>query len=199
MMMKPVLFGLLITGFCFGQTLSVGVLGGAPFSDVVNNGTFAPINTVVTSSNFTVGPSVQLNLPLNLRVELDALYRPYGFKLFNQLIAAPVNNGTSVSGQQWSFPLLVQYRFPFPIVQPFVEVGPSFQHLTGAGSLTSTITGPGQLLHSSNIGVVFGGGVDVKVPFVRLSGELRYTRQTTSYFSNISNLNQAEVLFGIHF
>jgi hypothetical protein len=41
--------------------------------------------------------------------------------------------------------------------------------------------------------------VDVKVPLVRLSGELRYTRQTVSNFSDISNLNQAEVLFGIHF
>lgn len=198
-MIKPLLLGLLITGFSFGQSLSVGVLGGAPFTDVVNNGTIAPINTVVTSSNFTVGPSVQLNLPLNLRVEFDALYRPYGFNLYNQLIAAQVNNGTSVSGQQWSFPLLLQYRFSFPIVRPFLEVGPSFQHLTGTGSLTSAITGPGELLHSSNVGIVLGGGVDVKVPFVQLSGELRYTRETTSYFSNISNLNQAEVLFGVHF
>jgi Outer membrane protein beta-barrel domain len=199
MMIKPVLLALLLTGFSFGQTLSVGVLGGAPFTNVVNNGTVAPINTVVTSSNFTLGPSVQLNLPLNLRVEFDALYRPYGFRLYNQLVEAALNNGTSVSGQQWSFPLLLQYRFSFPIVRPFLEVGPSFQHLTGTGSLTSAITGPGQLLHSSNVGIVLGGGVDVKVPFVRLSGELRYTRESNSYFSNISNLNQAEVLFGIHF
>jgi hypothetical protein len=195
MMIKPVLLGLLITGFSFGQTLSVGVLGGAPFNDVVNNGTFTSVNTVVTSSNFTIGPSLQLNLPLNLRVELDALYRPYGFRLFNQL----ANNTVSVSGQQWRFPLLFQYRFPFPIVQPFLEVGPSFQHLTGAGSVASAFTGPGKLLHSSDVGIVLGGGVDVKVPLVRLSGELRYTRESVSYFSNISNLNQAEVLFGIHF
>jgi hypothetical protein len=199
MMIKPALLGLLITGLSFGQTLSVGVLGGAPFNDVVNNGTVSSVNTVVTSSNFTVGPSIQLNLPLNLRVEFDALYRPYGFTLFNQLVAAPVNNGVSVSGQQWRFPLLVQYRFPFPVVRPFLEVGPSFQHLTGAGSVTGAFTGPGQLLHSSDVGIVLGGGVDVKVPLVRLSGELRYTRESVSFFSNISNLNQAEVLFGIHF
>jgi hypothetical protein len=198
-MTKPFLLGLLITGFSFGQTLSVGVLGGAPFTDVVNNGTTGPIHTVVTSSNFTVGPAVQLNLPLNFRVEFDALYRPYGFTLYNQVVGVPANSGISASGQQWRFPLLLQYRFPFPIVRPFLEVGPSFQHLTGPGSLASTITGPGQLLRSSNVGIVLGGGVDVKVPLVRLSGELRYTRQTNSFFSNISNLNQAEVLFGIHF
>jgi hypothetical protein len=198
-MVKPLLLGLLIAGFSFGQTLSVGVLGGAPFTDVVHNGTVAPITTVVNSSNFTIGPSLQVSLPLGLRVEFDALYRPYGFKLYNQLIAAALNPGTSVSGQQWSFPLLLQYRFSFPIARPFLEVGPSFQHLTGTGSLASTITGPGQLLHSSDVGIILGGGVDVKIPLVRLSGELRYTRQTVSNFSNISNLNQAEVLFGIHF
>ena len=198
-MIKPALLGLLISGFCFGQTLSVGVLGGAPFTDVVNNGSVGPINTVVTSSNFTIGPALQLSLPLNLRVEFDALYRPYGFTLYNRLIAAPINNGTSVSGQQWRFPLLVQYRFPFPVVHPFVEVGPSFQHLTGTGSLISAIAAPVQLLHTSNVGIVIGGGVEVKVPLVRLSGELRYTRDSVSYFSNITNLNQAEVLFGIHF
>lgn len=197
-MIKPLLLGLLITGFSFGQSLSVGVLGGAPFTDVVHNGSVASVNTVVTSSNFTVGPSVQLNLPANLRVEFDALYRPYGFTLSSFLLGV-AGNGAGVSGQQWSFPLLLQYRFSFPVVRPFLEVGPSFQHLTGTGSVTSAITGPGQLLHSSNVGIVLGGGVDVKVPFVRLSGELRYTRETTSYFANISNLNQAEVLFGVHF
>jgi hypothetical protein len=60
-------------------------------------------------------------------------------------------------------------------------------------------TGPGALLRQSDAGLVIGGGVYVKVPFVRLSGELRYTRQTVSDFASISNLNQAEVLFGVHF
>ncbi len=198
-MMKSILLGLLATGLSFGQSISLGVLGGAPFTDVVNNGTVNPIKTVVNSSNFTFGPSVQLNLPLGLRVEVDALYRPYGFNLYNALTGSPANNGTSVSGQRWSFPVLAQYRFSFPIVKPFLEVGPSFEHLTGTGGLVNGITGPGRLLHSSGVGIVLGGGVDVKVPFVRLSAELRYTRETVSNFSGISNLNQAEVLFGIHF
>lgn len=193
-MIKLILPGLLITGLSFGQTLSVGILGGAPFTDVVHNGSVNSVTSITNSSNFTVGPSVQLNLPLGLRVEVDALYRPYGFNL-----QSAIANTNSVSASQWRFPVLLQYRFHFPIARPFVEVGPSFEHLSGISSIATSITGPGQLLHSSDVGIVLGGGVDLKIPLVRLSGELRYTRETVSNFSNISNLNQAEVLFGVHF
>lgn len=193
-MRNSVVLGLLLSGFCFGQTFSVGVLGGAPFTDLVSNGNVNSVTAITNSSNFTIGPSVQLGLPFGLRVEVDALYRPYGFRLQN----IPVLN-QNVSGQQWRFPVLAQYRFPFPVIRPFLEVGPSFEHLTGANSLTSTIGSPYRLAHSSNVGIVLGGGVDLKLPIVRLSGELRYTRETVSNFSNISNVNQAEVLFGVHF
>jgi hypothetical protein len=197
-MVKPLLFGLVIAGLSFGQTLSVGVLGGAPFTDVVHNGNVNSATSIVNSSNFTIGPSVQLNLPLGLRVEVDALYRPYGFKLQSAPTPAGYST-TSVSASQWRFPVLLQYRFNFPVVRPFLEVGPSFEHLSGISSIASSITGPGHLLHSSDAGIVLGGGVDLKLPIIRVSGELRYTRQTVSNFSDISNLNQAEVLFGIHF
>jgi hypothetical protein len=32
-----------------------------------------------------------------------------------------------------------------------------------------------------------------------VSGELRYTRETVSQIASFSNLNQAEVIFGVHF
>ena len=178
------------------QSLSVGFLGGANFNDVVNAanaGTYQPIST---SNNFTVGPSVRVNLPASFRIEVDALYRPYGFTL---------NGGASgvytVSAQQWRFPVLAQYRFNAPVVKPFVEAGLSFDHLAGISDAAKGVitSGPGALLHQSDAGFVIGGGVDVKIPFVRLSGELRYTRATVSDFASISNLNQAEVLFGMHF
>lgn len=122
---------------------------------------------------------------------------PYGFSLEG-------GNGVNypVSAQQWRFPVLLQYRFDgVAIVHPFVEAGLSFDHLAGlSDAAKSAITsGPGALLHQSNADFVIGGGVDVKIPFVRLSGELRYSRATVSDFANISNLNQAEVLFGVHF
>jgi hypothetical protein len=178
------------------QALSVGVLGGANFNAVVSAagaGTYTP---VVNSSNFTIGPSVRVNLPAGFRIEVDALYRPYGFTL---------NGGASgvypVSAQQWRFPVLLQYRFNAPLVHPFVEAGLSFDHLAGISDAAKSViaSGPGTLLHQTNADFTIGGGVDVKIPFVRLSGELRYSRATVSDFAGISNLNQAEVLFGVHF
>jgi len=137
-----------------------------------------------------------VNLPASFRIEVDALYRPYGFSVTG---GGGVNY--PVTAQQWRFPVLAQYRFNAPVVKPFVEAGLSFDHLAGISDAAKSViaTGPGALLHQSDAGFVIGGGVDVKIPFVRLSGELRYTRATVSDFASISNLNQAEVLFGVHF
>lgn len=180
------------------QSLSVGVLGGANFNNVVSAASAGSFQSVATSSNFSIGPSVRVNLPARFRIEFDALYRPYSFNLNG---GGGVNY--AVTAKQFTFPVLLQYRLggPAPLVHPFVEAGLSFDHLLGiSNAASSAITsGPGALLHQSDAGFVLGGGIDVKIPFVRLSGELRYTRQTAAEFASISNLNQAEVLFGIHF
>lgn len=195
--------GVLCAASASAQSIfSIGVIGGAPFTDAVNTTTVADLTIVPKSTNFTVGPSFQVNLPLSLRLEVDALYRPYGFSgtalinPFTPLTAAPGN----VSGSQWTFPILAQYRFHTPIVKPFVEVGVSFDHLSNLSTAANDITsGPGTLIHQTSAGIVLGGGVDVKIPFIRLSGELRYTHLGSAYFQGISNLNQAEVLVGVHF
>jgi hypothetical protein len=183
---------------------SIGVIGGAPFTDVVNATNQNNLAFISKSINFTVGPAFQINLPLSLRIEADALYRPYGF-ITTELLQSPgfaggLSTVSNVSGNQWTFPIVAQYRFKMPIVKPFVEAGVSFDHLSGLSAAAKELTsGPGTLLRQTNAGVVLGGGVDVKVPFVRLSGELRYTHQGSAYFQGISNLNQAEVLLGVHF
>ena len=96
--------------------------------------------------------------------------------------------------------MLAQYRFKLPLVSPFVEAGLAVNHLSDISVVGANLTsGPGALVHQTNAGVVIGAGVDVKVPFVRISGELRYTRQGEAYFANVSNLNQAAFLVGLHF
>jgi hypothetical protein len=179
------------------QSLSVGVIGGAPFTDVTTSNVVNGLQSIAKSTNFTVGPALQVNLPLSLRVEVDALFRPY------HITITGLNVSDDISGQQWSFPVLLQYRVhtPAPLLHPFVEAGLSFDHLSGisAAAKSAIASGPGQLLHQSDAGIVLGAGIDVKVPFVRVSGELRYTRATVSDFDSFSNLNQAEVLVGVHF
>ena len=142
------------------QSLSVGILGGAPFTDVVNGDQINGIQSIAKSTNFTVGPALQVNLPLSLRLEVDALFRPYHFSLLEPF------NSVDISAQQWRFPVLLQYRFRAPLVKPFVEAGLSFDHLSGISSAAKSViaSGPGQLLHQSDAGVVLGAGIEVKVP-----------------------------------
>jgi hypothetical protein len=193
-MRKLVLLCLTTVLGAYAQAFSAGIIGGAPFSDVVKSSVVNGLESIPKSANFTIGPSFQVNLPASLRIEVDALYRPYSFSL------SSLGSSTDISANQWRFPVLLQYRFGTPIVKPFVEGGLSFDHLSGLSSAARSITsGPGQLLHESNASVVLGGGLDVKIPFLRISGELRYTRQSVSNFADISNLNQAELLLGIHF
>jgi hypothetical protein len=187
---------------CAESIFSVGVLGGAPFTDVVNHTNQPGYLFTAKSSNYSIGPAIQINLPLNLRFEFDALYRPYEFAATSN-VPAPLAAGLApshVSSNQWNFPMLAQYRFKFPVVQPFVEAGVAVNHLANISYIGAHITsGAGNLIRQTNAGVVIGGGVDLKIPIVRLSGELRYTRQSQPYFANVSNLDQAEFLVGIHF
>jgi hypothetical protein len=195
-MRKIFLFGLICAGFANAQALSVGILGGAPFTDVVRNSTVSGIQSVAKSTNFTVGGEVQVALPLKFRIEVDALFRPYHVTLIG------LNLVSDISAQQYRFPVLLQYRLGGAgPVKPFVEGGLSFDRLSGVSSAIGSAikSGPGTLLHQSGANVVLGAGVDLKVPLVRVSGELRYIRQTASNFSDFSNLNQAEVLVGVHF
>jgi len=194
----PVLLASVFATSCFAQqAMSVGVLGGAPFTDVVTANDTGTLKSLPKSANFTIGPAVQVNLPAGFRVEVDALYRPYSFST-----TGPLGVITNVSAMDWTFPILGQYRLvPNSKVSPFVSAGLSFDHLSNISAAAKNITsGVGQLLRQSNTGVVLGGGVDLKVvPLFRISGELRYTHQGSPDFSGLSNLNQAELLIGVHF
>lgn len=173
------------------QSISVGVLGGAPFTDVVNATTADNISFASKSANFTVGPALQVNLPLSLRFEVDALYRPYSFSASNLT--------TNVSAAQWGFPFIVQYRFKAAVLKPFVGAGLLFNHLSNISAAAKNITsGPGQLLDQSHAGVVLDAGLDLKLPLIRLSGEIRYTHQGSADFQGISNLNHVMFLVGVH-
>lgn len=178
-MRKLFILGLITFGAASAQSISFGVLGGAPFTDAVNG----------QSRNYVVGPAFQVNLPLSLRIEVDALYRPVNFNL--NTVPGIV---ASYSAAQWQFPFLLQYRFSTPLVKPFVEAGVSFDRLASISAAANTLN-----VHQSGASLVLGGGVDVKIPFIRLSGELRYSREGTAEFPGISNVNQAEVLVGVHF
>jgi hypothetical protein len=55
-----------------------------------------------------------------------------------------------------------------------------------------------------NTGVVLGGGLELKLPFIRISPEIRFTRWGAKNITDLGgvlhlNQNQAEFLIGITF
>jgi hypothetical protein len=189
-MRKLILAGLLSAAAACAQAISVGVLAGAPFTNVENSTTISGISYLPKSPNFTVGPTFQLNLPFHLRLELDALVRPANFK-----VSSLVSN---TSATEWRFPLIAQYRLGGgKPLQPFVGIGASFEHLYQIGNAVTS--GPGSIATNSPGGLLLDGGVDFKLKLFRLSGELRFTRQFNDSILDVSQLNQAEVLVGAHF
>jgi len=149
-----------------------------------------------------------------LGVEFDALYRH-----FNATANTP-GLITSLSSGGWEFPLLAKYRFPFPVVKPFVDAGVAWDRLSGVSQPTVAIVGiipsgagivplapvqPQFAVHSDTVsGFVLGGGVDIHALILHVSPELRYTRWNSQHFTAAtslveSNQNQVEFLVGLTF
>jgi hypothetical protein len=172
-------------GTAMGQ-LSYGVIGGVPFGKL----TTGTAGLVDQSGSYTIGPTVQVGLPLGFRVEADALYRGAGLQ-YNSTLVLSGQSTQKFSAAQWRFPVLVQYRLSAPVVKPFVEAGYSYDHVSIQSVAPYAIT--------SHHGFVMGAGVDFKVPFVRVSPEIRYTRDLGAGTGQALQLNQAELLVGVRF
>lgn len=203
--LKLLTLALCLTPFASAQFIGAGVkLGATPtkWSDKFGSSTSAKDD----SSSFVVGPYVELRLPLGFAIEADGLYRSVGAITTANLANAAVNSVTDA--RSWEFPILAKYRFPTPMVKPFVVAGPSFRWV-GQQSISATCTGtscadvPSSVKNDgfSKAGFVLGGGLEWKLGAVRLSGEGRYTRYGKEalppYFS--TSQNQAQILFSIGF
>jgi hypothetical protein len=176
--------------FCLpaAAQFSVGVIGGIPFNDLVSNPSTNAITFADKSGRYTIGPTVQLGLPLGFRLEADALYRPAEFT------SATFGAVGNFSASQWRIPVLLQYRFGAPILKPFVEAGYSYDHINIKVPTFNT-----SYSITSHHGFVLGAGVDFKIPLFRISPEIRFTRDVDSGTNNLLQLNQAEFLIGIRF
>jgi opacity protein-like surface antigen len=207
--MRVIAFAILLAGCSAAQPIGFGVKLGAPVTDAVNlaNGSGTLANT---ATRFTIGPMVDIRLPFGVGIEADFLYR--------RLSGTYTEPGfsTAANGNQWAIPVLLKYRFPFPIVRPYLEAGPSFRWVTNVDHQDSCLESfcggssanvPQSLTTDNGAGLTIGGGVEAKLLFIRIAPELRYTRWGSPAFtlhgvtSTIlqANQNQAEFLVGISF
>lgn len=166
--------------------LGYGIKGGVALTDEYGS----PQSTLGITSDgkdYIVGPFVELRLLHGVSVEADALYQQVNL----QNLSAIAGSLTKSSYVSWEFPVLAKYHFglPVPLVRPLIEAGPAFR--AQSGSL------PG----FTASGFTFGGGVEFKLPLIRLSSDLRYTRWASpgSTTTASPNVNQVELLFGLSF
>jgi hypothetical protein len=174
-----------------GGHVSIGVVLGATLTPDVRTLRYTgglgynnlPLFTATSVStpgpdSFLIGPSLEIQLPLNLSLEVDAIRRPIpeggywtappGTTLTATQSAALAALNAVPSGPPditWDFPLLAKYKFRLPVAAPFAELGPSFR-------LPQEINGGNLSTH----GVTAGLGVEARLLHLNVAPELRFTR-----------------------
>jgi opacity protein-like surface antigen len=217
--MRPFLLLLLTAAPAYSQLISFGVKAGVPLTDFINaaSGTNPSgfIDFAAHTNRYIIGPTGELHLPFGFSVEVDILYRHFGYQETSQGVDVLTNSSTT--GNAWEFPILGKYRFLHTkLVRPYVAAGFAFDTLQGlsqtvsstlfsSNTTTTTSSGsPSQLQNSTTHGVVFGGGLDIKFLLIHIQPEIRYTRWGAQHFFDPSGLlhsneNQGEFLLGVTF
>jgi Outer membrane protein beta-barrel domain len=207
-MRRSLAFLLLATPLC-AQSLSYGIKGGLPLTNALS---VAENTESVGTQRWTVGPTVELNLPFGVSVGADALYRSFSF---TSSLSSVVNSFVNSSSGHWEVPVYLKYRFGPHLLKPFVEAGVAFDRTGTSGtsgcSSSSGLCGgsPATSTFSSSqwgLGALVGGGVEIKALVVRIAPEIRYTRWEKGALSGggappapTGQPNQAEVLVGVRF
>lgn len=158
------------------QLVSAGVVGGAALTDDFRNLTFLlPTYSSLsysTSKSYVIGPSVEVELPLNLSVEADALYHPLHFTNAIRFPNGTLNSVSPATVVTWEFPILAKYRFPLPLVKSFGEVGPSFRT---SGNLNNTAP--------ASHGLTIGIGGETGWHRLKIAPVIRYTHWASDGFA----------------
>jgi len=182
--------------------LSFGVRGGLPFNDffhaVSGQG---PTTFQSNATRFILGPTVELHLPAGFGLEADALYRNFEYNASLNGVDTLLQNKANSA---WEFPLLLKYRLPGPFVRPFLDAGVAWDRWSGFTQLTGPLGVTKSDVSGVNTGFVVGAGIELHLPLVKLSPEVRYSRWGAQSISGVGSLlqtneNRAEFLVGLTF
>jgi opacity protein-like surface antigen len=196
------------------QPISVGVKGGVPITDAFETFRGNSASYATNTKRYLVGPTVQFNLPARFSIEVDALYKRLGYQYDQSLSNSTVSARTVANS--WEFPVLVKFAILPGPVRPFVDAGGSFRHISGIKQFRRTVNGvlspvnvelnnATEFNKRNDVGFVFGGGVEFKAGFVRISPEFRYTRWGSENFRDPvsallrTNRNQGDFMIGLTF
>jgi hypothetical protein len=166
---------------------NVGVKGGVSLTNflqstgVIDGSSFNAINK---TSDYLIGPAVEVTIPFGFAIEADGLYHKAEYKA-----NLPVPIG--VSGTAWEVPYLAKFRFPIPLIKPFILGGGAWRNFTDKSPEVS----------ASKNAIVLGAGVELKIKKLRLSGEFRYLHWGSPSSNAVVRAyqNQGEFLMGVLF
>jgi len=200
--MRLVLLFVAGTTSVFGQ-LSFGIRGGVPFTNFFQAASNPGQTFASSSTRFILGPTAELHFPAGFSLEADALFRRFHYDASANLVDETIRNTAT---NAWEFPLLLKYRTPGAFVRPYLDGGVAFDHWSGVTQTIATAGGPTSKSDTSgsNAGFVVGAGIELRLPLVKLSPEIRYTRWGAANVTDLggalrSNQNQAEFLIGLTF
>ena len=215
MRFMPVLFlaFLLMAGPCAAQRIEIGAKLGVPLTSTIETTSYSGHSDEESSSatrRYTVGPMVGIRLPHGFGLEVDVLYKRIGFNLQQGSVSLMQ---THVTGNSWEFPIVGTFRHRLSrSATPYVGAGVSFRQVSGVSTstvtsffgqvTTSTGTNSEVLNNRSSSGAVFSAGAELRVFFLRIAPEIRYTRWGSDRNLDpflYSNQNQSEILLGIVF
>jgi hypothetical protein len=192
------------------QRLSIGVTGGVPIT--------SQSPQADDSKRFTVGPSIELRLPANFAVEVDALYQRIGsLAIYNYPVVIPGGEATAtvpinyrLRANYWQFPVLGKYYFRSrregwrPYLATGYVFGDNWVHVETNVAPTDSAGNPSQVPSGSskyrtpwNVGAVFGAGVQFQKGRISFLPGVRYTRWGD--YSLSGRKNEAAFLLGIQF
>ena len=141
-----------------------------------------------------VGPMMELSLPWNFSVEVDALYRTlHSTQVVTNLFPDGIRQSTTdqlVSARTWEFPVLLKYALLVSRFRPFVELGPSFR-----------VWQDPQGVALSNHGVTAGLGTEMNWGNLKFAPAVRYTRWASdaAYQLRPANPDQMELLGSVSY
>ncbi len=189
------LFSLAIAG---AQSIGVGFKAGMPLTELFESqGTIGQQPYRARTQRFTLGPMIEIRLPLGLGAEFDALY-----KRFDQTGGSIAGGEVSKTGNSWEFPLLGKYRFPAGAANVYIEGGVSINRVAGKLVPFRWLPVPPTQQPEATVtrsGLAVGGGLELKLPMLRIVPGLRYTRWRANELWGLPRCGSADFLLGVVF
>jgi hypothetical protein len=172
------------------QVFSFGAKVGVPLTAGEKAGGIANGAESINPLRLTAGPTMEVHLPFHLSLEVDVLWRRSSSAVVGTF--AGLNLKSSIT--DWQVPFLAKYEAGSGLARPFVDGGVVYRQVSDASDPPHN---PG------TAGVSVGGGITVKLPHLRISPEIRFTRWLKPAFDGynftVGNSNQADLLVGVTF